>query len=117
MCKGKPDLAPSFIAWLSVSVSTGKNPHQWTGASSVGLWEEIRVFQVYRWQEVRSCSQVQREGSVDAFPSYLVTGGLALIWIWFRLGCCNEIQKAGDTGAWELAHLSVSLSSVQARRA
>lgn len=41
MCKGKPDLAPGFIAWLGVSVSPGKNRHKWTGASSTGLWEEI----------------------------------------------------------------------------
>lgn len=54
-CKGKPGLAPSFIVWLSVSVSIGQNP-QWAlinGASSTGLWKESRIRQVYNWQEAR----------------------------------------------------------------
>lgn len=71
-CKGKPGLALSFIAWLSVSVGTGQNP-QWAlinGTSSTGLWKESRILQVYNWQEARSCSQVKkREGSKDSVPS------------------------------------------------
>lgn len=71
-CNGKPGLALSFIAWLSVSVGTGQNP-QWAlinGTSSTGLWKESRILQVYNWQEARSCSQVKkREGSKDSVPS------------------------------------------------
>lgn len=71
MCKGKPALALSFIAWLDVSVSSGQNPQRAliSEASSTGLWKEIRVFEVYHQQDVRSRSKVKKEGTVDAVPS------------------------------------------------